>query len=112
MVGEQRVRRFGDNRDLVVAQYLNFIDIAGTITDHSELLNVKLRRVLIRNPVEVPDDIFGNEIAPIVPLNALSEGDQPALVIVRVNFPGRGQARLDVGRRVALRQVPKDQWII
>ena len=48
----------------------------------------------------------------VVPLHAFAQLEDPALVVLRIDMPGRCQARLDVGRLVGAGQVPQHQRVV
>ena len=97
VVGEKRLDELCVDRDGVVVDLLDAVEIREVSARKGELLRVELRRVLVADPLEVPHHVVGVEIAAIVPFHALAQREDPSLVVIRIDVPFGRQARLDVG---------------
>jgi hypothetical protein len=62
----------------------------------------KLRRLGVADALEVPGYVVGSEVAAVMPLYALTQGEDPALVVRRVDMPLGREAKLEVRRLIAL----------
>src|SRR5882724_1626352 len=96
----------------MVVDLLDAVEVRQVGAGQGKLLREKLRRLGIADALEVPDHVVGREVAAIMPLHALSQGKDPALVVGRIDMPLGREARLDVRRPVALRQIPVDQGVV
>ena len=112
VVRKQRFDEFRGDGDAMVVNLLDAVEVRQVGAGQGKLLREKLRRLGVADALEVPDDVVGSEVAAVMPLHALSQGEYPALVVGRIDMPLSREARLDVRRPVALRQIPVDQSVV
>src|SRR5437764_14600461 len=77
------------------------------------LRRVELRRLFVAAIGHVPDDVIGGERTAIVPLHALTQGEDPTLVVGFIDMPLGGKTRSDVGGLLAgPGEIPQNQRIV
>ena len=73
---------------------------------------VELRCLFIEHLVQIPDHRVSREVAAVVELDALAQGEAPLLLVGVVDFPLGGQARHQFARPVGDVHLPGDQRIV
>ena len=71
------------------------------------MLRQEIRSFLVGAVLEIPDDVIGGEFAAVMPGDPLPEMDDPAFVVVRIDFVRRGETRFELCGLVGFRSFPQ-----
>ena len=112
LVRKQRFHDLGGDRHRVVVDLLHRREVRRVGTRERHLLRVVLRRLLVGDAAEVPQHIVRRERTAVVPLHALAQLVDPAAMVVGIDLPLGGEARLDVRGLVTAREVPQRQPVV
>ena len=112
LVGQEGVGRLGRDLDRPVVDHLVGGDGGNARAALRRLLRVELRGLFVQQLLEVPDHGVGLEVAAVVELHAVAQGEGPARRIGLVDLPRSGEAGHQHRGLVGRGQVPIDQPVI
>ena len=111
-VRKQRFDEIVFERDRVIVDFGDRFDVGQKGAGVGELLGGKVGRLLVHAHLKIPDDVVGLEVAAIMPFDAVTQVDDPPLIIARIGLVGGREAGPDLGRLVGFRQIPQQQPVV
>ncbi len=102
-------RLLGEDRDLVLVDLLPPVDDAEPNAREGCRVLLVVRRILVEEPLEVPDHRVGGEFRAIVKLHALPQREDPTLSVGRIALEALGEPWDDGRHRLGHTQIPANQ---
>ena len=103
---DEAVRLLGGQLDRVVVDLARRHQVRHAADGDADLVGREVRRLLLEDLLDVPDDGIGLQVGAVMELHALAQLEDPLGLVGRIDGPFGGEARDQHARLVGRRQVP------